>query len=434
MRLPISSGESEPRSEASRALLWFRYLVLLLLLGSQVLATVPSSRTTLVLVSLDGFRYDYPDRFRGGALERLEREGVRAERLIPPFPASTFPAHASLATGCYPERHGILNARFLDSARGEYDRSEDPDWLTCEPIWITAERQGTPSAVLNWLASYGKWRGVEASYHADRFASLTDRESLQRILEWLRLPPDSRPRLVVAYLSGADHAGHDQGPQSEAVDRRIRSMDRLLESFLRDLRALPFAEAIQLIIVADHGMASREGRTDPAERLRARRIPHRLLASGGSANLYLRRPEDRMRAIATLEEIPGLQVFPGDRLPKQLHYSYPGRTGDLVLVAPVGVELGSHGVAEAGGGVHGYRGEEREMGGVFYAQGTEFEKGKRIPAIRAIDVYSIACAVLGVLPSQDAQGRIPPGILRNPGAKSGPHLHPRLEDPAPARP
>jgi predicted AlkP superfamily pyrophosphatase or phosphodiesterase len=432
--LPISSGEPRRFSRAPRLLLSIRLLPLLLLLGPEVQAASPSGRTTLVLLSLDGFRYDYPDRSRGGAFERLEGEGVRAERLIPPFPASTFPAHASLATGCYPERHGILNSRFLDATRGDYDRSEDPDWLACEPIWITAERQGAPSAVLNWLASYGKWRGVEPSHHNDRFAALTDRESIQRTLEWLRLPPGSRPRFVAAYLSGVDHAGHAQGPRSEAVDRRIHSVDRLLDSFLHDLRALPFAESIQLIIVADHGMASREGWIDPGEALRAKRIPYRLLASGGAANLYLRRPGDRMRALAALEKIPGLEAFPGDRLPEELHYSFPGRTGDLVLLAPVGIELGRHGDAEAEGGVHGYRGEVPEMGGIFYAQGTEFQKGVRIPSIRAIDVYSVACAVLGILPSRNAQGKIPPGLLRNPDPKRAPHPRPRPEVHGPARP
>ena len=141
-----------------------------------------------------------------------------------------------------------------------------------------------------------------------------------------------------------------------------------------------------------------------------------------------------MRALAALEKIPGLEAFPGDRLPEELHYSFPGRTGDLVLLAPVGIELGRHGDAEAEGGEHGYRGEVPEMGGIFYAQGTEFQKGVRIPSIRAIDVYSVACAVLGILPSRNAQGKIPPGLLRNPDPKRALHPRPRPEVHGPARP
>ncbi|MCI0658185.1 MAG: alkaline phosphatase family protein, partial [Acidobacteria bacterium] len=82
----------------------------LLLLGASPRQSPADS--TLVILSMDGMRYDYPDRIEGGAFQRLERQGVRADRLIPPFPASTFPVHATLATGCYPERHGILNSRF----------------------------------------------------------------------------------------------------------------------------------------------------------------------------------------------------------------------------------------------------------------------------------------------------------------------------------
>jgi len=404
----------EPRRRLGRASILrpLGLVALLLFFPSVITATAESSReATLVVLSLDGVRYDYPDRVRGGGFERLEREGVRAERLIPPFPASTFPAHATLATGCYPERHGILNSHFLDSSRGEFERSEDPSWLGCEPIWITAQRQGASSAVLNWVASYGKWRGLEADFHDKKFHSLRDWEAIRLILGWLRLPATTRPRLVTAYLSAADHAGHEGGPRSEAVNRRIRSLDALLGLFLREVQALPFSESIQVIVVADHGMTSRKGWLDPERVLRENRIPHRMLASGGAANLYLSRPEDRMRALLALRALPGLEVFPGDRLPEELHYAFPGRAGDLVLVAPLGLELTRPTDATAAEGVHGYRGGEKEMGGIFFGWGSRFRRGRRLAALRAIDVYSVACAVLGIRPSQGTQGQVPAGLL-----------------------
>ena len=368
---------------------------------------------TLVILSMDGVRYDYPDRVEGGAFRRLEREGVRADRLIPPFPASTFPAHATLATGCYPERHGILNSRFVDSDRGSYDRENDPEWLACEPLWVNAERARLSSAVLNWMGSFGKWGGVEASEHAQEFTPGGDRETLRKVMELLRRSPSRRPRLVMAYLAGADHAGHEAGPDSPQIERKMQSLDRLLSPLLTGIKNLPDAANVNLIVVSDHGMALRRGWLDLQGALSRRSCPGRIFASGGTANVYLTRHSDRARAMRSLSHLSGLEVFQSGALPPDLHYDFPGRTGDLVLVAPVGIELGSspHGQEVPGGGVHGYRGTEDEMGGILYGWGPAFRRGVRAGRIDAVNVYSLACAILGIAPSERAQGTIPRGML-----------------------
>ena len=65
-----------------------------------------------MLVSLDGFRWDYLDRGLTPNLSRLAREGVRAEAMVPVFPTKTFPNHYTIVTGRYPARHGILGNVF----------------------------------------------------------------------------------------------------------------------------------------------------------------------------------------------------------------------------------------------------------------------------------------------------------------------------------
>ena len=369
----------------------------------------------LLLISIDGMRHDYPARAGAPAFRNLAREGVRAGRLIPPFPASTLPSHATLATGCYPERHGILNSRFLDHDRGEFDRSEDPGWLGCEPVWIAAEKQGIRSAVLNWIGSYGPWRGVEASWHETGFQSMTDRESMRRIVRWLSMPVSDRPRLIMAYLSGVDHAGHEHGPDSQEVIERVRSVDRALGLLQADIEKRGLSNRLNLMIVTDHGMVPVLGRIDPGSALARTRLKHRLLASGGSANAYFERRSEVAKASAVLSRIPHLEVFSSDSLPRELHYGFPGRTGDLVLLASPGFELGPEresGWVEAKG-IHGFRGSEPSMAGIFYARGPAFLAGSEIDRIDAVDVAELACAVLGIRAPRDSQGRIPRGILRS---------------------
>ncbi|HEU5182887.1 MAG TPA: ectonucleotide pyrophosphatase/phosphodiesterase [Candidatus Polarisedimenticolia bacterium] len=372
----------------------------------------PPADSILVLISIDGMRYDYPERARAGTFSNLAAGGVRARRLIPPFPASTFPSHATLATGCYPERHGILNNRFLDRDRGEFDRSEDPGWLECEPLWVTAEKQGIRSAVLNWIGSYGAWRGTAASLHASGYQSLTDRESVRRILAWLDLPPRDRPGMILAYFTGVDHAGHAEGPDSPEVDRRVLSVDRTLKLLLTESARRGLSERLNLMVVADHGMAAIVGRVDPGSALARAGIRHRLLPSGGTANLYLGRAGDRSKAQALLGRLTHLEVYPGPELPRDLRYGFPSRTGDLVLLTSPGYEIGRE-REETSRGMHGFRGTEPSMAGIFYARGPAFVAGSEIDRLEAVDVAPLACAVLGIPASPDTQGRVPAGILRN---------------------
>src|SRR5438094_820629 len=73
----------------------------------------PTNRI-LILISLDAFRSDYLQKFNPPNLNKLAKEGVHAEKLIPMFPSMTFPNHHTIATGLFPEHHGIIHNDFYD--------------------------------------------------------------------------------------------------------------------------------------------------------------------------------------------------------------------------------------------------------------------------------------------------------------------------------
>ncbi len=107
-------------------------------------------KPTVILVSLDGFRYDYADKFKTPTLLRLAAEGVRAKWMIPSFPTKTFPNHYTIATGLYPEDHGIVENNVYDFGTvftmSKASEVRDPRWWGGEPIWVTAEKQGQRAA------------------------------------------------------------------------------------------------------------------------------------------------------------------------------------------------------------------------------------------------------------------------------------------------
>ena len=72
----------------------------------------------VVLVSLDGFRWDYAKRDGATHLLALGKQGVWApEGMIPSFPSLTFPNHYTIVTGLYPEHHGLVANSFYDETQ-----------------------------------------------------------------------------------------------------------------------------------------------------------------------------------------------------------------------------------------------------------------------------------------------------------------------------
>jgi predicted AlkP superfamily pyrophosphatase or phosphodiesterase len=180
----------------------------------------------VVLVSFDGFRADFLDRFAAPNFQRVIRQGARATSLMPVFPSLTFPAHYSIATGMYSERHGIVGMSFFDSSRGETFSYQDASavdgtWYRGEPIWVTAEKQGMVTATCFWPGSEAAMQGVRPTYWKKYDASLPNDARVDAVIEWLRLPAEKRPHLVTLYFPDVDGAGHRFGHDSPEVEAAV---------------------------------------------------------------------------------------------------------------------------------------------------------------------------------------------------------------------
>ncbi len=151
-------------------------------------------RPYVVLVSFDGFRPDYLDRFHTPGFERLTARGARADGLVTVFPSVTFPGHYSVATGLYPEAHGIVGNRFYDPLRDdEFDFRDDDDpgdgsWWGGEPIWVTAERQGMVTAAFFFPGTEAAIGGVRPSHWRPYDGGVPNAERVAQVLAWLALP------------------------------------------------------------------------------------------------------------------------------------------------------------------------------------------------------------------------------------------------------
>jgi predicted AlkP superfamily pyrophosphatase or phosphodiesterase len=366
----------------------------------------------VILLSWDGVR---PDDLLPGdlpALDRMRREGARAEKLVPVFPTLTFPNHVSLVTGAPVDRHGIVANSFHDRVRGRFHYENDATWLEAEPLWVTAERQGLRTAVFFWVGSETPWCGTAASLREAPFdEDVSEAKKVERILAWLDLPPAARPRLVLSWWHGADHAGHRFGPGTRQVQEQLRRQDRELAKLLAGLDARGAWSSTTLIVVSDHGMAAVTERVDLVAPLRAHGLRvKRLLPSGGIAHVFLERPKQRREAAEILSKLPGVRAWPGDGMPAELRYRHATRVGDVVALAePPRAFFGRRSVAgvplgEPVRGAHGFAASRDDMAAIFLALGRGVPSGARLGVVRALDVAPTVTKLLGIAPPRDSEG------------------------------
>ena len=146
---------------------------------------------TVILISLDGFRWDYQDRTDTPHLDYLSENGVRAESFIPVFPTKTFPNHLSVVTGCYPENHGIISNSMYDAEWDAYyyigENSApvaESRWYEREPVWVTAEKQGQVTATCFWPGSEAEINGKRPAYWFQYDGSVLNEDRVQQVLAW----------------------------------------------------------------------------------------------------------------------------------------------------------------------------------------------------------------------------------------------------------
>ncbi|GLH72544.1 hypothetical protein GETHLI_10460 [Geothrix limicola] len=281
----------------------------------------------VLVLSADGLG---ADQFTARTMPRLwalSEQGRRGEGL-PPFPATTFNGHVTMATGCWPEHHGVVANAYLDPATKALvpvaSRAED---LQREPLWVAATRGGVRTAVFQWVGATGPWEGV-SPWRLEVFRlGRPDSEALAFSETALK----DGAGLVMTYLSGTDEEGHLQGPRSAETESKLRHMDDELAPWLE--RMLTAHPGLRVVIAADHGMAPMRRRIHLPSLVDG--IPCELITHGGSAFIYLRHPEDATKALDRLRQA-GLKAWRRENVPTRYHLAANARVGDLVVLAPEG--------------------------------------------------------------------------------------------------
>jgi len=384
---------------------------------SPAVAGTVAAPGTVILLSWDGVRHDYLALAELPALQRMAAEGLRADRLTPVYPSNTFPGHVSLATGTYPDRHGIVDNHFLDRQRGWYHMSGEADWLQAEPLWISATRQGITTATYFWVGSESDWRGQRPRYRMTPFdSSRSEAEKVDQIIAWLELPPAERPRLIMAYWRGADAAGHRYGAASGEVVATLTTQDRELGRLMAYLDAQGRWGSTTLMVVSDHGMTRKGVYLDIAGALAGAGIEADVVGST-VANVFLADSADSERVDEVLGGFEAVTAYRHDDVPDSWRLRHPQRTGDWVAVVPPPYTLSRRTgfeyrlqswLARLGWefGGHGYDPALPDMGALLLALGRGVPAGLVLPQAHLIDVAPTVSALLAIDPPRQSEGRV----------------------------
>ena len=370
---------------------------------------------TVILISFDGWRWDYQTHIPAPNLQRLIARGVRAEALIPAFPSKTFPNHYTIVTGLYPGHHGIVANNIRDAATGRMftlgsrREIEDPMWWGGEPIWVTAERHGVATAPFFWPGSEAPIHGTRPRYWEPYNENLAGPARVERVLKWLDLPANERPRFASLYFEDVDTAGHDSGPDSQAVRDAVRRADGYLGQLLGGLERRGILDRINIVVVSDHGMSattsSRVVVVDDYISL------DDVVISDINPTLGIfpkaGKEETVYRALANAH--PRLKVYRREQTPAHWHYRDHPRIPPIVGVVDDGWQVIQRislkdliaRAARTGGGQHGYDPRNRSMHALFVAAGPAFKQGAAVRAFENVHVYNALAEILGVPPAKN---------------------------------
>lgn len=372
------------------------------ILSNQIENTEASKQKPyVIMVSIDGFRYDYAEKFGAKNILAMAENGSSGESMIPSFPSKTFPNHYTLATGLYPQNHGIISNSFYDkSTEKKYsirnrDAVENGSWYGGVPIWNLAQLQGMVAASYFWVGSEANVNGLHPKYYYPYNKPTPYEYRVQRISEWLKLPEEVRPHLITLYFSLVDTQGHRFGPDADETKEAVLHVDEQIGMLRKVIEesGLP----ISLIVTSDHGMADITKLINIHDYLELERDQ---FYSGPLAMIYTKNEAETDYFYKKLQNRENLKVYKKEAVPSYLNFNKGERIGDLVLITepPYNIIYTEREITEVKpGGTHGYDPFEfKDMHTIFYIEGPKIKKNHVLSPIENIHVYPLVAHLLGL--------------------------------------
>jgi len=357
----------------------------------------------VLLMSFDGFRYDYIDKYNMINFKRIVSGGVRAKFLKPQFSTQTYPNHWSIVTGLYEESHGIVGNTFYDPRYGEIFIRNDTNlkwWNASEPIWFTIAKSNLRSGTYFWPGSEVIYSDTPYYSYLKYDEKLELNPKIDKVVEWFTKEDF---KFATIYDPQPDYNGHFFGLDSQIFNDTIVQLDQSIGYLIEKLEEskLYNADDFNLIIVSDHGMSNTNTIVVLDDYITTNDCT--VLSTGGN-NVHLKiLPGSNITALLEkLYKIPGISVFLKENIPDNWHFKNNRRVGDILLVAKEGTGLYCYlNTPNATRNFyladHGYDKNVTNVQANFVAKGALFKRNYSSEnSFENVDVYPLICYIMNI--------------------------------------
>lgn len=393
-------------------------ILIVIALAACIVTAQEKFDTTVILISIDGMRADYLEKYVPPELSRLAKEGVRARWMKPAYPTKTFPNHYTVATGLYPGNHGLIENNMWDPETrktfglGDRNAVEDPMWWGGEPIWITAQKQGRIAGAFFFPGTETPIMGMKPRYWKPYDGKIPNEQRVDTVLSWFDLPRAERPTMITLYFSDVDDAGHANGPDANETREALLKVDSAIARLVSGLKAKGADGAVNVIITSDHGMAP--------YRLRDAIVLDKLFDTADAAMIFWtgeftqifpkQGMEDKIYESIRSQLPATAKIYRKSEIPKRFKLRHAKRVAPLIVVPQTGTVISNkerYARAEREGnldrirGGHGYDNESPLMRASFIAVGPAFKNGYVSEPFESVDVYNLMVKILDLKPAKN---------------------------------
>ena len=305
----------------------------------------------VVIVMIDGLGPDYVEQSAMPVLKGLMAKGF-TKTVAGVMPSVTNVNNASIATGTWPEEHGITGNSFFDEAKGQAEYMENSAYLLRPTLFERAAKRGVKSALLT-----AKKKTVALLAKGTDLAIAAEAPSAEQIQKYGAPPPiysreinywlwevavdllKNRPDIGCLYVHTTDYPMHTWPADAPESKEHLARLDAILG------RAVAAAPDAAFLITADHGLNAKSRCWDLAKACKNRGLELRFALSaerdkyvkhhrtfGGTGYVWLRSPQDAEAAVKILKGLDGVEaVLTRDEAARKFHLM-PERIGELVVL------------------------------------------------------------------------------------------------------
>ncbi|XP_076863978.1 ectonucleotide pyrophosphatase/phosphodiesterase family member 7-like [Brachyhypopomus gauderio] len=374
-----------------------------------------TGRTKLLLISFDGFRWDYDQDVDTPNLDAMALEGVKAPYVTPSFFTMTSPTHFTLLTGKYIENHGVIHNMWFNTStlqkKPYYQTQFVNEWWDngSLPVWITAQRQGLRTGSLHFPGTASTYQGeapvmkeVEPALY--NYSNETAwQENVDKVIGgWFR---DEGLDFVTMYFGEPDSTGHKHGPDSPQRRKMVEQVDRTVGYLRRSVQDHGLSDHLNIIITADHGMTTvfRNGLVKEIVLSKIQNFTFQdldfHLVDYGPSGLLLPKEGKLEKVYKALKGAhPHLHVYKKEEMPQRLHFANNSRILPIILWADQGYVINGYFPVQFNKGEHGFDNHDLDMKPFFRAVGPDFRRNVVVEPFESVNIYPLMCHLLGITP------------------------------------